>query len=155
MSASMKVAIVGQAPGRNGDRETPLSGKSVVATRVQDWFEPFLELTNTRLLNVVDEYPGATESGDRLPRSQEARKKADSIASKYDVVVCLGSFVTRAFGLRYDPCTRIDVRSVTYLIAPHPSGRNRYLNGRVEHVRHWARNESETVIVEKSALVLV
>ena len=121
---SMKVLLIGQAPGRKGDAYRPLEGRvasklaGLAGVSVEDW------LDRTERMNLLDEFPGKAGKGD-IWNTELTRKKAEEV-KPYLVdrtVLLLGRNVARAFGLvKLSWMVWTEEFGARMAVIPHPSG---------------------------------
>lgn len=130
----MKIVLIGQAPGPDGDPKEPLKGGrsstliyllSGCATEYQ-----YEALYDRR--NLLPEWPGyANGKGDKFP-AKEAREAAKKLLPELRErkVVLLGDGVAKAFGFKKDTPNFIWIRKdgVWFALSPHPSGVNLWWN---------------------------
>jgi hypothetical protein len=135
----MKPLLIGLAPGRIGDGE-PLAG--LCGRRLADLCDLDLDAYLARF-DRINLYPCQI---DRLYLS-EARRMADRLAERVaarEIAVFLGSDVGRAFLVRspFFQWTKLSRDCGDVVVAPHPSGRNRWWNNpaNVRRARMFWRN---------------
>jgi len=127
-----KMLIMGQAPSKCGEGESPFStnrhgsGRRLVLLlgttpeRFRDLFD---------LVNLIKHWPGKQGKGDAFPLA-EAKIAADQM--RFDgrpAVLLAGRGVAAAFGQRGRPYLEwFELRGVPAAVLPHPSGINRWWN---------------------------
>lgn len=155
--------IIGQAPSRTS--EVPLEG--LVGRRVCEWtgLSTWEEL-NARfaLANLLPKWPGKDGKGDAFPLA-EARRHAEGLfrevlmPEEWDLILLLGWNVAGAFGVpaavgylnefaaagiaRLQEWDALPgVRAPRFVVLPHPSGVNRWLNdaASVDRLRGYMRS---------------
>lgn len=128
----MKILLIGQAPGRDGDPSAPLLGG-----RVGRKLAALLGMSNVEYgrrfarINVLDSWPGRSGKGDRFPL-REARvvavAKLSTISGKR--VLFVGFATASAFNFKHPPLRWEQFNGGKAAILPHPSGINRWYNNR-------------------------
>ena len=124
-----KILLIGQAPSRTGDPNTPLLGRlgnkitSICGLTESEYRRQF----DRR--NVLPKWPGRNGKGDAFPLN-EARKRArrmlPDITSRR--VIFIGKNSARAFGFKANFLTWQTFANNRAAILPHPSGINRWWN---------------------------
>ena len=126
----MKILLVGQAPGRNGDPATPLlyGGTGSKLTALFGMSErQYLERFDR--INVLDFWPGKSGKGDKFPTREATRSAA--IKSKQIIgrrVLFVGISPAAAFGFKPQPLRWRKFNGGIAAILPHPSGVNKWWN---------------------------
>ena len=121
--------FIGEAPSRSTSRPggAPLVGESGLRLATWAGLSPAEFRARAHLVNLFDRLPSRW-------RQTDAREQAVHLGNclrRHDlapVVVLLGRRVADAFEHRQGPWVPDEVRGVTYVHMPHPSGLNHYWN---------------------------
>lgn len=129
--------ILGEAPGRNGDPDRPLSGAAGKRLALMAGFHHWEELDEAfELMNLLYEYPGESTRGGgaRFP-GDEARQAQAALwgVLRGRVVVLLGSRLRRLYRVPdFHRWVYNQKRGVALCAVPHPSGLTRLYNSHEE-----------------------
>lgn len=131
-----RILFIGQAPGRDGDDSSPLSGRS--GRRFCKFmglgFDSFLACPRR---NVLGTFEGKKGKGDAFDPS-EARNRARRLKLRAKNVM-FGRHVATAFGVEAEFLSTFTLVGKKCLLLPHPSG-----------ISHWY-NDAENVAKARQA----
>ena len=121
-----RIIFVGQAPGRSGNPDEPLSG--TVGRKLSDMlgvsYSDFMRFSRE---NLNYEFSSKSGKGDRFDATV-GKFKAEQIEKVELDIVVLGEKVARCFRLGWCPLGYIRFGACRFLMLPHPSGINRWYN---------------------------
>jgi hypothetical protein len=105
--------------------------------------DEFIDVFDTA--NLINRFPGKQGKGDAFPAKEAAICAARFDLSGRPLVVLMGKNVARAFGEhRRGYLELFDLRSIPAVVAPHPSGINRWWNdaANCEQASAWFKHHA-------------